>query len=306
MRISYSTGALLGTRVYRELKGDGSYVSAGNWVSDLIVLPGGRMVIKLTKFFTTTDGPMVFFLEVSEDTATIHTAAGFSNGVGDQMRWPLAALPDGGYLVCAADGFVRIGNDYSVTAHYSPRVNVGYLLNPVGFEPLAMKFDNTGNGYFFTYNFANNSIGTGLSISKLANSGATLQAFSEISIGGNIGDPRWQDPQNQCYDIDTATQRGVAQVTNNPGNASCRVTAMGFALVQPGTLATLDTGSCSNQMSVLGHDPATVAAGTVANPFSAVAASALSGAISLTTTDVDVSMVDASASLTWTRTVLLA
>lgn len=305
MRISYSTGALLGARVYRELKGDGSFVSAGNWASDLIVLPSGRMVMKFSKVFTTTDGPMVFFLEVSEDTATIHTAAGYSNGVGDEMRWPLAALPDGGYLACAADGFVRIGSDYSVAAHYSPRVNPG-TLNPIGFEPLAMKFDDAGNGYFFTYNFASDSIGTGLSISKLANSGATLQAFSEINIGGNIGEPRWQQPQNQCYDIDTATQRGVAQVTNNPGNASCRVTAMGFALVQPGTLATLATGSCSNEMSVLGRNPATVAPGTVANPFSAVAASALSGAITLTTTDADVSMVDASASLTWSRTVLLA
>jgi hypothetical protein len=231
------------------------------------------------------------------------------------MPGPLVRLPDGGYLSRQAGGFIRFDSSYNILANYRHRVtipsassgtfDVSYFDGTI----YTMKFDANGNGFAFGRNFSQNIRGDGFGIVELTSDGASVASVSEIVDGTGAGEIKGVD------DIDTNLRYGVASLVNaGTSSTSCFVTALGFNLIQPTSTAatstaagTLNTGSCGNTLTTRGWEGPSVSSGTITNPFTKYPITVQSGAITLTSESTgSLSMVDASGSLSWTLTRLLA
>jgi hypothetical protein len=179
-----------------------------------------------------------------------------------------------------------------------------------GSHTLALAANNTGEGWAISIGFASGEfLGNGLKVVKFTSNGAGATIYNEIAYGANIGAPQ----QTVGYDIDLANEYGFARIVGAFGQgASCRITALGFNLNQPTSTAsnttpaaTLDTGSCSNTMSVRGWDSVTyniVSPDSITRSIVTIAITS----VSITAATGALNMVDASASLAWQRTALYA
>jgi hypothetical protein len=317
LRIAVSDGSYVNGRAYRPVAND---ASSDNTFPDknFIVLSNGRIVFKSARDLVSNNLARVYLLEISGDLATVHANAGYSNntssGTAPFMRGPIAALPDGGYLSRQDQGFVRFDSSYNITANYRHRINIPNAANGVYDASLldgnrcAMKIDASGNGYLFGFNFTQSIRAVGVGIVNLANSGASVINVGEIDDGSGAGE--FEAPG--YGDIDLTIPYGVAQLV---GTAStiCYVTALGFSMQQPTSTAatataagTLDTGSCSNTMTVRGWESPGTSLGSITSQFVKYPITVQSGAITLTSESTGaISMVDASSVLSWTLTRLV-
>jgi hypothetical protein len=229
------------------------------------------------------------------------------------MPGPLVRLSDGGYLSRQEEGFIRFDSSYNILANYRHRVTIPsassgtFDVSYFDGRRYTMKFDANGNGFAFGYNFSQNIRGTGFGIVELTSDGASVASVSEIVDGTGAGEIEG------VHDIDTNLRYGVAALVGT-SSASCYVTALGFNLIQPTSTAatstaagTLDTGSCGNTLTTRGWEGPSVSSGTITNPFTKYPITVQSGAITLTSESTgSLSMVDASGSLSWTLTRLIA
>ena len=318
LRIDASNGSYVNGQAYQPVASDGSSNDTTFFrARNIVVLPSGRLVFKSARDVVSSNLARVYLLEVSADLNTVHASGGYSNnlasGNSPYMPGPLVRLSDGGYLSRQEEGFIRFDSSYNILANYRHRVTIPsassgtFDVSYFDGRRYTMKFDANGNGFAFGYNFSQNIRGTGFGIVELTSDGASVASVSEIVDGTGAGEIEG------VHDIDTNLRYGVAALVGT-SSASCYVTALGFNLIQPTSTAatstaagTLDTGSCGNTLTTRGWEGPSVSSGTITNPFTKYPITVQSGAITLTSESTgSLSMVDASGSLSWTLTRLLA
>jgi hypothetical protein len=302
---------------------DGSYTGGNNYRinnttsslhptlrDSLLVLPSGAMILKAVQ---TT------LMEITSNGATVNKTKVFSSS-GSCLDGGITLLPNGSYL-CRhnRDTMVQIAADFSVNARYKYTGSIGFaggtLLGEEAFG-MAIAADASGNIYHLAVNevgigyLSTSGTQRGVKITKLANNGGSIVGYSEISFGPNIGELRsGQLAQGSAHGIDITKERGIVHLLDG-FEATCRVTAIGFSLSQPaGTgannipAATLDTGSCTNTMGVRSYTPSY----GIGSPDSITSTTGSAGvaSVSITVNNGSLNMIDASASLSWTRKALI-
>lgn len=298
-RISLNDGSISGCNAYR-IDDTLSNITP-NSKDDIFVLSSGSIVLKVSD---------VVFIETNSTGTSITRSVSFS-GSGDVLYGPAVVIPGGGYL-CRDDSqtLVRLDSSFNITDQYkhSNAMQSGGAF--WGLQTLALAVNTSSEGYAISFGFASGEfLGNSLKVVKFTSNGATPTIYNEIAYGANIGSPQ----QTIGYDIDLINEYGYARVVGNTSQgASCRITALGFMLNQPTSTAsnttpaaTLDTGSCSNTMSVRGWDSVTYNT-LIADSITRTVATVTITSVSITAATGSLSMVDASASLSWQRTALYA
>jgi hypothetical protein len=301
LRLALSNGAVLGCNAYRIDNSVSNIIPTSR--DDIFVLSSGSITLKVAD--------VVFIETIGDGTSVTRSVAFTGSDSGGTMFGPAAVLPSGGYL-CRDDNqtLVRLDSSFIITDRYkhSNAMQTGGKF--WGLQTLALAVNATGEGWAVSIiGSSGNFLGAGFKIVKFTSNGAGATNYNEIAYGANIGAPQ----QTVGYDIDLASEYGFARIVGDFGqSASCRITALGFNLNQPTSTAsnttpaaTLNTGSCSNTMSVRGWDsvtynivsPDSITRSIVTTTITSVSITAATGALS---------MVDASASLAWQRTALYA
>jgi hypothetical protein len=294
LKIALGSGAVTACNAYR-IDNTLSNITPG--IRDnIFVLSSGAVVLKI--------GPI--FVETNNSGTTITRCVIFS-GSGEVMNGLATVLPVGGYL-CRDDSqtLVRLDSSFNITDRYkhSNAMQSGGVF--WGLQTLALEVNTSGEGYALSYGFASGEfLGVSFKVVKFTSYGASPVGYNEIAYGSNIGAPE----QSISYDIDLSNEYGLARVVGS--TSGCSITALGFTLNQPISTAsnttpaaTLNTGSCSNTMSVRGWDSVSYSTLTP-DDITRTVISATVTSISITTTTGALSMVDASSTLTWSRSELI-
>jgi hypothetical protein len=300
LRLAVSNGAVLGCNAYR-IDSSVSNITP-NSRDDLFALSSGSVMLKVSD---------AYFLETNAAGTSVTNSVIFSGSdSGGTMFGPAALLPSGGYL-CRDDDqtLVKLDSSFNITDRYkhSNAMQTGGKF--WGLQTLALAVNTSGEGWALSYGFGSGEfLGIGFKIVKFTSNGATPSVYNEVAYGSNIGGPQL----TVGCDIDLINEYGFTRVIGSISqSASCRITTLGFNLNQPTSTAsnttpaaTLDTGSCSNTMSVRGWDavtystvtPDTITRTTVTTTVTAITITDATGSINL---------VDASSTLTWSRSELI-
>lgn len=302
LRIAVSNGAVLGCNSYRI---NGTLSSIIPERSDCIfALSSGSIVFKIG----------AIFVEVNSTGTSVTRCVTFS-GSGDVMNGLITTIPDGGYL-CRDDSqtLVRLDSSFNIVDRFKHSNAMQTDGKFWGFYTFALSINTGGEGYAISSGFTTGEFfANTIKIVKFNSYGATPIYYNEISCGGGAGNVYGNAVRSIGYDIDLVNEYGFARVVGDAGESNtCRVTAMGFTLMQPTSTAVnttaaalLDTGSCSNVMGVRGWESPTYSTVT-ADSITRTVGSATVNSISVTASAGTLNMVDASGSLSWQRTALFA
>jgi hypothetical protein len=298
LRLNLASGAVLDGNAYRI---DGSVSNVTPTArDDIFLLPSGSIAFRINQ---------VNFIEVSSTGASVIRSANFS-AAGEVMNGVAAPLSGGGFLVRSTPQMlVELDSSFNITNRFKHSNAMETGRKFWGLQTLAIGAGADGVGYAISYNFgAGDYLGTGLTIAKFSSSGGTVVGYNEVAYGAGIGAPE----QSVNHDLDIVAGRGFVHLVGGPGQASgCRLNAIGFALDQPiitaantTPAATLATGSCGNTMSVRGWDSVTYSTITPDTITRTVVTTTVSS-VTITNTTGSLNMVDASASLSWSRSSLV-
>ena len=307
IRLRLTDGQYQGAQVYK-IGGDNneSYL-----FRHMRVLAGGDIVLSAARYNYTAGIPNSYLTQVSPDGSIVFGSYGYAVAGGNRdMAGPFAVLPDGGYLVSPRRsggeelGFLRLNASMQVQNHYIPKRASGFDLPYNTARPMALDVAADGVGYLLQDSLY---LTPGVGALCINSNGSGFSTYSDVGIGSGIGEiPPPGDGVRHWQALDIANRRAVTHIANGNGNATCRVTAIGFDLLQtlgtgPNTTpaATIDTQTCGNTMEVRGFDPAEgsvdigplIARSTMTTP---------TGTFSVTQSAGTVSMVDAS-TLQWQR-----
>jgi hypothetical protein len=300
-RINLANGNYIGGSVYRIDNATGG-ISPGRR-DNMFVLSSGAIALKIAQ---------TIFMEVSNTGSSVNKCAGFTVTTGSCLDGPAAQMGTG--YVCRNDAttLVHLDSEFNITARYRHENTMLASGEFLGFFGLGIAAFPSGVGYAVSYNFASGDfLGLGVKIAKFANNGANLVGYGEIAHGSGIGSFQSADvDKNSIYGMDISLGRGLLHIPGQGASSSCRINAIGFALdLPPSTAAnttpagTLDTGTCSNTMSIRGWNSVTYTSGTP-NDITKSTLPVNVASFSLTVTTGSLSMIDASGVLTWNRSIL--
>jgi hypothetical protein len=301
LRLNLASGAVLGGNAYR-IGGSSSDITPTRR-DDVFVLPSGSIAFRIQE---------AGFYEVSSNGASVTRSVVFSTtgNNGNAMQGVATLLSNGGFLVRSSEQMlVELDSSFNIVNRFmhSNAMETGRVF--WGLQTLAIGAGADGVGYAISYNFgAGDYLGLGLTIAKFSSSGGTVVGYNEVAYGAGIGAPGL----SVNHDLDIVAGRGFVHLVGGAGQASgCRLTAIGFALDQPTITAanttpaaTLATGSCGNTMSVRGWDSVTYSTITPDTITRTVVTTTVSS-VTITNTTGSLNMVDASASLSWSRSSLV-
>lgn len=305
IRLSLATGTLQGAQVYKIRQDNESYR-----LRHVKVLTGGNIVFNAKRGRYDAGVPESYLNEVSPDGSIVFGSYGYQLvGQSSDFAGVFTVLPDGGYLVVPRRltiepfGYMRLNASMQVLNHYIPKRADGGQYN--GVLPMSIDVGADGVGYSMGESIY---LTPGIGALCINTNGSGFTTWSDVGIGDGIGSVSTpQDNVRLWQALDIANRRGVAHIAGSNSNATCRVTAIGFDLLQTlgtGSLttpaATINTNSCGNTMSVRGYDPAgggvdigqTISRSTITTP---------TAPLPVTQTSSILNMTDPGAGLQWER-----
>lgn len=301
VRIDASDGDVISGRRYSV---DSTNVSARSF----LVLPSGSIAILARREdFSIADGKRFYMLQASSDLATVEQVHGYGTPLSDgtiRGEGGIAIAPNGDLLVSTTAasgthnsrcGLLRLSSSYSVVAHYHyPRTGgTGTLLGTL--EPISIAAGSDGSVYMLGRG-STTYTSNGTTFSALTDSGAGINYITDIEAEQTVSAS--QVLGSEAYQIDVDRQRIV--LSTFASVTGYFAMAQGYAMEQTtGTATVLDIGNSRDVKAIT----TTPAPGNVINgpTITRYNVSATSASLTVTAAAGSVSMVDASASLSWVQ-----
>jgi hypothetical protein len=301
VRIDASDGDVISGRRYSV---DSTNVSARSF----LVLPSGSIAILARREdFSIADGKRFYMLQASSDLATVEQVHGYGTPLSDgtiRGEGGIAIAPNGDLLVSTTAasgtynsrcGLLRLSSSYSVVAHYHyPRTGgTGTLLGTL--EPISIAAGSDGSVYMLGRG-STTYTSNGTTFSALTDSGAGIDYITDIEAEQTVSAS--QVLGSEAYQIDVDRQRIV--LSTYASVTGYFAMAQGYAMKQTtGTATVLDIGSSRDVKAITTTPaPGNVISGPTITRYNV---SATSASLTVTAAAGSVSMVDASASLSWVQ-----
>lgn len=302
VRIDASDGDVISGRRY-------SVDSTNVTTRSILVLPSGSIAILVRRNdFSTAEGKRFYMLQASSDLATVEQVHGYGTPLSDgtiRGEGGIAIASNGDFLMSTTPasatynnrcGLLRLSSSYSVVAHYHYPRTATTTRSLLGTSPISIASGSDGSVYMLGLGSLAYFGAQDITFTALTDNGAGVSYITEAEVEQTASAD--QILGSEAYQIDVDRQRIV--LSTFASVTGYFAMAQGYAMEQTvGAATVLDIGNSRDVKAIT----TTPAPGNVINgpTITRYNVSATSASLTVTAAAGSVSMVDASASLSWVQ-----